>query len=46
MGWEAMKLCVKLIRTYEVLKALKMVACMEVGRELRNRFEEGQTVQL
>ncbi|XP_059071860.1 glycine-rich protein 2-like [Cryptomeria japonica] len=40
-----MKLRVKLIRTYEVLKALKVVVRMEVGRELWDRFEEGRAVQ-
>lgn len=34
IGWEAMKLYVKLIRTDEVLKDLKVVARMEVGRDL------------
>lgn len=46
IGWEAMKLCVKLIQTDEVLKALKVVEWMEVGRELQDRFEEGWVVQL
>lgn len=46
MGWEVIKLFVKLTRVAEVLKALHVVARMEVGRELRDRAEEGRATEL
>lgn len=46
VGWEAMKLYVKLTRVDEVLNALDVVARMKVGRDLRDRFEEGWAIQL